>query len=85
MALETVSVSVSDAAYTAVGINVTALTMTEKRVSDMLVHIVATGGTAPTLASDGQWFDKEYTYTGPPADIYVTSPSGAAIIGVVRE
>jgi len=86
MALETVNITVNAAGYTAIGSSVVALTVTEKLVGDMLVHVVAAGGAAPTIASPGQWWDKEYRYEGgTPADIYILSPNGTATVGVVRE
>ena len=51
MALETVNITVNAAGYTAIGSSVVALTVTEKLVGDMLVHVVAAGGAAPTIAS----------------------------------
>jgi len=86
MALETVNVSVNTSTWVQVGDNVTALTMTETLVGDIKVHVVANGGTAPSsTAAAYQWWDKEYTYSGSAADIYVLSPNGATEVGVVRE
>lgn len=85
MALETVNISVNSIAYVQVGANVTALTMTEFKVGNMRVHIVATGGTSPVPAAAYQEWNNEYNYTGSAADIYVLSPYGVAELGVVRE
>lgn len=85
MALETANVSVNASAYVAVGTNVTALTMTEFKVGNMRIHVVATGGAAPILAAPYQEWNNEYSYSGSAADIYVLSPLGDAVVGVVRE
>ncbi len=85
MALETVNIIVNSSAYVAVGANVTALTMTEFKVGNMRVHVVAAGGSAPSPSAAYQEFSGEYSYSGSSADIYVMSPLGPAVIGVVRK
>lgn len=85
MALETVEINVGPDAYTLIGQNVTSLTVTENKVGSLLIHIVATGGSAPTLASAGQVWDKAYEYSDGAADIYITSPDGSTTVGVVRK
>lgn len=84
MALETVNVVVDDTAFTAIGTNVTALTVTEVHSSYLRIYITATGGDAPVVGSEYQIFNGDYSFSGPAADIYVMSPDGATTVGVVR-
>lgn len=86
MALETVRIAVGASDYVQIGSNVTALTVTENLREGMRIHIVATGGSAPSGAgeADYQYWDGEYSFSGPAADVYVLSPNGATSVGVVR-
>lgn len=87
MALETVRIAVDADDYTQIGDGVTALTMTERKVGQMRIYVVAAGGTGPANAAEVSYMniDTEFVYTGSAADIYVLSPNGATTVGLVRE
>lgn len=86
MALETRHIQIGPTAYTAVGINVTALTAIEYQVGNVRAVVVPTGGTAPVVgATDYLEWNDEFRYVEEAADIYMLSPSGTTYVGIVRK
>lgn len=86
MALETDRVAVDGTAWVKIGENVTAMAITEKlSAAGLRIFIVDTDSPGPSGVGELRYqdWDKEYTFTGDAADIYVLSPDGPTYVGVV--